>query len=163
MNIQCNKNYNNVIQARRPDIITVSKKQNKCIIVDVAIPGDRKIYTRNWKKLENEYRFRKVWDVRAIAILVVTGAFSSVPMKNNLKVIDVEISVGMIQKCALLGSARYLKRCSRFKGEEIKQIVFLGFPRKRFREKVNEVNKVLAFIETKHITHTNKLLLHSRS
>ena len=93
-----------------------------------------------------------MWDVRANAI----------PMKNNLKVIDVEISVEMIQKCALLGSARYLERYSRSKGEEIKKIVFLGFARKRLGEKVNEVNKVLAFIETKHGTHTNKLLLHSR-
>ena len=131
--------------------------------MDVAIPGDRKIHTGNWKKLTNENQFRKVWDVRANAIPMVTGAFSSVPMKNNLKVIDVEISVEMIQKCALLGSARYLERYSRSKGEEIKQIVFLGFARKRLGEKVNEVNKVPAFIETKHVTHTNKLLLHSRS
>ena len=131
--------------------------------MDVAIPGDRKIHTGNWKKLTNENQFRKVWDVRANAIPKVTGAFSSVPMKNNLKVIDVEISVEMIQKCALLESARYLERCARSKGEEIKQIVFLSFARKRLTEKVNEVNKVLAFIETKRITHTNKLLLHSRS
>ena len=104
-----------------------------------------------------------MWDVRANAIPMVTGAISSVPMKNNLKVIDVEISVEMIQKCALLGSARYLERYSRSKGEEIKQIVFLGFARKRLREKVNEFNKVLAFLESKRVTHTNKPLLHSRS
>ena len=44
-------------------------------------------------------------------ILVVMGALGSVPkmnLKNNLKVIDVKISVEMIWKCALLGSARIL-------------------------------------------------------
>lgn len=40
------------------------------------------------------------------------GALGSVPMnlKNKLKVIDVEISVEMMQKCALLGSAKILRK-----------------------------------------------------
>ena len=36
MNIQCD----NVVEARMPDSIVVSKKENKCIIVDITIPGD---------------------------------------------------------------------------------------------------------------------------
>ena len=36
INIQCN----NIIEARRPDLILVDKKANSCIIIDVAIPGD---------------------------------------------------------------------------------------------------------------------------
>ena len=41
----------------------------------------------------------------------VMGALGSAPMnlKNDLKVIDVEISVEMIQQCALLWSARILR------------------------------------------------------
>ena len=40
-----------------------------------------------------------------------SGALGSVPLrlKDNLKVIDVGISVELIQKCALLGSARFLR------------------------------------------------------
>ena len=53
-----------------------------------------------------------MWDVRTKVIAVAMGALGSVPrnLKNNLKVINVEISVKMIQKCALLGSARILSK-----------------------------------------------------
>ena len=44
---------------------------------------------------------RKMWDVKAKVIPVVMGALGSVPM-----VIDVEISVKLIQKCAMLGPAK---------------------------------------------------------
>ena len=43
----------------------------------------------------------KMWDVKAKVIPVVMGALGSVPM-----VIDVEISVKLIQKCAMLGPAK---------------------------------------------------------
>ena len=50
-----------------------------------------------------------MWDVKAKVIPVVMGALGSVPMnfKNKLKVIDVEISVKLIQKCAMLGPAKF--------------------------------------------------------
>ena len=41
------------------------------------------------------------------------GALGSVPkmnLKTNLKIIDVKISVEMIRICALLGSARILRK-----------------------------------------------------
>ena len=50
--------------------------------------------------------------VRSKVIPVVVGTFGSVPLKlkDNLKVVDVGISVEMIQKCTLLGSARILRK-----------------------------------------------------
>ena len=39
MNIQCD----NVVEARRPDVVVVSKEEKKCIIVDVVIPGDSRM------------------------------------------------------------------------------------------------------------------------
>ena len=50
-----------------------------------------------------------MWDVKAKVIPVVMGALGSVPinLKNKLKVIDVEISVKLIQKCAMLGPAKF--------------------------------------------------------
>ena len=66
-----------------------------------------------------------MWDVKAKVIPVVMGALGSVPM-----VIDVEISVKLIQKCAMLGPAKtFYGRCSRCRGQKIKQTVFLGYPR----------------------------------
>ena len=49
-----------------------------------------------------------MWDVEAKVILVVMGALGSVPMnlKKKIEVIDVEIPVKLIQKCAMLGPAK---------------------------------------------------------
>ena len=51
---------------------------------------------------------RRMWGVKSKVIPVVVGALGSVPLrlKDNLKAIDAGISVELIQKCALLGSAR---------------------------------------------------------
>ena len=55
---------------------------------------------------------RKIWGARTNVLSVVVGALGSAPMnlKNNLKVIDVEISVGIIKECAPLESARILRK-----------------------------------------------------
>ena len=39
-----------VVKARRPDIIVVSEKEKKCLIVDIAIPGGSRYMKRNLKK-----------------------------------------------------------------------------------------------------------------
>ena len=49
-----------------------------------------------------------MWDVKAKVIPVVMGALGSVPM-----VIDVEIFVKLIQKCAMLGPAKLFKESAR--------------------------------------------------
>ena len=53
-----------------------------------------------------------MWDVEAKVILVVMGALGSVPMnlKKKIEVIDVEIPVKLIQKCAMLGPAKKFLR-----------------------------------------------------
>ena len=47
----------------------------------------------------------------AIVIVIVVGALGSIPLrlKDNLRAIEVGIPVGLIQRCALLGSARILR------------------------------------------------------
>ena len=48
-----------------------------------------------------------------VGCTVVIGALGSVPkmnLKTNLKVIDVKYLLEMIRKCALLGSARILRK-----------------------------------------------------
>ena len=49
-------------------------------------------------------------DVEAKVIPVVMGALGSVPMnlKKKIEVIDVEIPVKLIQKCAMLGPAKII-------------------------------------------------------
>ena len=40
--IQCDR----MVKHRKPDIVLIHKKENKCVIVDVAIPNDEKVATR---------------------------------------------------------------------------------------------------------------------
>ena len=49
-----------------------------------------------------------MWGKRTKVIMGVMETLESVPvnLKNKLKVINMEISTEMIQKCALLGSTR---------------------------------------------------------
>ena len=64
MNSQCD----NVVKARRPDIIVVSKKDKKCIIVDIAIPGDSRIHEKEFEKIEKyqdlKWEIRRMWGIQ---------------------------------------------------------------------------------------------------
>ena len=41
-----------VIQARRPDLVFIEKKNKLCKIIDVAIPGDSRIESKEREKVE---------------------------------------------------------------------------------------------------------------
>ena len=47
INIQCD----NVIEARRPDLILVDKKAKSYVIIDVAIPGNCRIHEKEIEKI----------------------------------------------------------------------------------------------------------------
>ena len=95
MNIQCD----NVIVERRPDIVILNKMEKAATIIDVALPGDRRI-----KRLGN---LKKI-DVRP----VILGTLGSVT-KNCEKHVDkigIEIDLHAVQRTRLLGSARILRK-----------------------------------------------------
>ena len=41
-----------VIEARRPDLVVVDKKEKSCKIIDFAVPGDSKIEKKERDKIE---------------------------------------------------------------------------------------------------------------
>ena len=41
-----------VLEARRPDLVLVDKKKRSCKIIDVAVPGDRRIEKKEKDKIE---------------------------------------------------------------------------------------------------------------
>ena len=63
-----NIQYDNVVEARTPDIIVVSKKENKCIIVDIAILEIVGYMKGNFKKSKNirisSRPIRRMWSVK---------------------------------------------------------------------------------------------------
>ena len=48
INMECD----NVIEARRPDLILVDKKEKLCVIIDVAISSNCRIYDKVIEKIE---------------------------------------------------------------------------------------------------------------
>ena len=55
INIQCD----NVIEARRPDLILVDKKAKLCVIIDVAIPGDCRMREKEIEKIEKYQNLKR--------------------------------------------------------------------------------------------------------
>lgn len=77
VNIHCD----NVIKARRYDIVVVNKGERKCIIVEIAVPDDSKASGKG-NKVEKIPRFeqeiRRIWNMRSIIIVaVIVGALGS--------------------------------------------------------------------------------------
>ena len=79
MNIQCD----HTIEARRPDIVIIDKVEKLAIIVDVAIPGDKRIYDKETEKIENyqdiKRESQRLWSLRKVSVVpVIVGALGSV-------------------------------------------------------------------------------------
>ena len=113
MNIQCD----HVIGARRPDIVVIEKEGKICKIVDIAIPGDSRISEKETEKLEKyqdlKIEIGRLWGMRKVMVIpVVIGALGCVTKSLDkwLEKLDIQISTAFLQKTALLGTARILRR-----------------------------------------------------
>ena len=104
------------IEARRPDLLITDKNEKNCQIIDVAIPEDGRVRAKEDEKVEKDQdlarEVRKMWGVRRKVIPIVVGALGTIPMrlKENLRAIGVDTSTELIQRSALLGSARILRK-----------------------------------------------------
>ena len=104
INVQCD----NVIEARRPDIIVINKKERKGIIIDIAVPADVRVGEKEREKVE-KYQDLK----REIGVVpVVIGALGSVTKGFDrwIEKLGIPFNVGVIQKTASLGTARILRK-----------------------------------------------------
>ena len=105
------------IEARRPDIVFIDKKEREVVIIDVAIPGDDRVKDKELEKVEKYQLLKdeiaKVWHMRKVIVVpVVIGALGavSVNFKKYMKQIGVKVSLEVIQKTALLGTAKILRK-----------------------------------------------------
>ena len=104
------------IGAKSLNLMIIDKKDRSCQIIDVEILEDGRVREKKDEKSEKYQdlarEVRRMWDVKSKVKPVVVGALGSVPLrlKDNLKVIDVGISVELMQKCTLLGSQGSLGR-----------------------------------------------------
>ena len=107
--IQCD----NLIEARRPNLIVIDKKEQKGIIIDIAVPADVRVEEKQKEKVEKfqdlKREFRRLWKLRYVEILpVVIGDLGSVSAEFDrwMGKLGITCNVGVMQKTALLGTAR---------------------------------------------------------
>ena len=79
LNIQCD----NVIEARRPDIVVIDKKERNCINVDIAVPADRRVEEKEQEKVDKyqdlNREMGRMRGIRKVQVVpVVIGALGSV-------------------------------------------------------------------------------------
>ena len=82
----------------------------------MAIPKDSGAKEKEAEKVEKFHNLarelRRMWEVKTKVVPIVLGALGTLPLrlKGNLKGIGVDTSITLIQKSALLGSARILRK-----------------------------------------------------
>ena len=111
--VQCDRK----IEARKPDIVFIDKKERVVIITDLAIPGDDRVKGKELEKLEKYQLLKdeiaKVWRMRKVIVVPVViralGAVS-VNFKEYMKRIGVNVWLEVIQKTTLLWTAKILRK-----------------------------------------------------
>ena len=113
VNIQCD----NVIEARRPDIVVVDKKEHVGIIIDIAVPDDVRAEE---KELEDVGKYQelkreigRLWKLKHVEVVsVVIGALGSVTkdFERWIRKLGLAYNIRLMQKTALLGTARILRK-----------------------------------------------------
>ena len=105
-----------VIEARRPDLVVVDKKDRSCKIIDFAVPGDSRIEEKEKDKIEKYQELgrelQKIWNVKVKIIPFVVGSLGAIPKQfgNRLKQIGIAVGTAQVQKTVLLGTARILRK-----------------------------------------------------
>ena len=111
--IQCDRE----IKARKLDVVVVNKNERSCAIIDMAIPGDTRVSEKEKEKIERyqeiKREIKRMWNIRSIKVIpVVVGALGSTSKKLKKCIVElgVIINTALLQKAALLGTARILRK-----------------------------------------------------
>ena len=111
--IQCDK----VIEARRPDIVIVDHRERTCNILDIAVPNDNRVCMKEQEEVEKYQELRweisRMWNMKKVTVIpMVIGALGTVSkrIQSWIKKIGVEVRTEQLQKTALLGTARILRK-----------------------------------------------------
>ena len=113
INVHCD----NVIEARRPDIILIDKKERKRITIDIAIPADVRVGEKEREKMETYQDLKReigrLWKLKMVEVVpVVIGALGNVTKEFDgcIEKLGATNNVGVMQKTALLGTAKTLRK-----------------------------------------------------
>ena len=111
--IQCDR----MIEARKPDVVLIAKRTKDVRIIDIAIPGDKRVKDKEIEKLEKyqmlKDEVRRLWKMKTVTVLpIVIGALGAVSQRftGYVNKVGANIRLEIMQKTALLGTARLLRK-----------------------------------------------------
>ena len=101
-----------MIEARRPDIIVIDKKEQKGIIIDIAVPADVRVGEKEREKVKKYRELKKkigrLWKLKMVEVVpVVIGALGSVTKGFDrwIEKLGIPFNVGVMQlKNCLVGN-----------------------------------------------------------
>ena len=105
-----------VIEAQRPDLLLVDKKERICKLIDFPVAGDSRIEKKEKDKTEKYQdlgrELQKVWNVKVRIITLVVGSLGTIPKQfgSRLKQIGITAGTTQVQKTVLLGTAKILTK-----------------------------------------------------
>lgn len=102
--------------ANRPDIVVHNRRKKTCLLIDVAIPDDANILTKEAEKI-NKYRdleieVKRMWNTKTKIVPVIIGALGTLKkgFNNNLEKLPGKPRPNEVQKITLLGTAHILRK-----------------------------------------------------
>jgi len=104
------------IPNNKPDIIIRDNEKGTCVVIDVAISGDRNVIKKEAKKIlkfkDLTIEIQNMWNVKTKVIPVIIGATGTISKSFRKYVSNIQgkREVKEIQKTAILGTAHILRR-----------------------------------------------------
>ena len=104
------------IKANRPDVVIKDKQEKSCLLVDMSIPTEKNNSVKVTEKLSKykdlEIEIERMWGMKATTIPVVIGALGLIQkgLEKYTKQIPGNIKISELQKIALLGTSRILRK-----------------------------------------------------
>jgi hypothetical protein len=104
------------IPNKKPDIIIRDNEKGTCMLIDVAISGDRNVIRKEAEKILKYKHFtieiQSMWNVKARVISVIIGATGTISksFRKYMSSIRGNHEVRELQKTAILGTAHILRK-----------------------------------------------------
>ena len=104
------------IPANRPDIIIKDMKSKRCLLIDVSVPADKNVIS---KEAEKRLKYRdlsieisRMWQMKTYVVPVVVGALGAVSknLGGYLLQLSCKLRWDEVQKTAVLGTAHILRK-----------------------------------------------------
>ena len=106
-----------MIEVRRPDILLVDKRSKEVKIIYVAVSGDSRVKEKKLEEIEKYQILREeiriVWQMNNVTVIpVVVGTLGVISDKFErfMEKLGVKVVMEIIQKTALRGTARLLRK-----------------------------------------------------